>query len=330
MSKIAIIGSGPSGLSAGINLLNKNPTLDITIFEKGKNGKDKICGDVISHSSIYLLEKLGFSKSFLFKSGYLIPCFKEYDDNFNINYKSSGFLTIKRKIFDNLLREKFLSLGGKIIFNSNIQKIFNFDDRIDIFLNQKQYSFDVIIISTGIDISLLKNSGFDISYPNALALRCYCKVDKKIDFASNYNPKELKKGYFWAYPSGENYINFGIGKFDNTKLNLKNLFLKCLDEYSKKFDVKIEPQEKIKFWPLKTGFKENKYSYNRVLLAGEVIGTTFNKSGEGIFGAIFSGISASNSILNVKGNFTERNLRENYDLKLMKFSLKPKSFGYYD
>ena len=54
--KIAIIGGGISGLSAGITLLQKgNEDIEVNMFEGRQKGREKICGGLLTRHAYRIL-----------------------------------------------------------------------------------------------------------------------------------------------------------------------------------------------------------------------------------------------------------------------------------
>jgi flavin-dependent dehydrogenase len=57
MSKIAIVGAGPAGCSAGYHLARSGH--DVTLMDKQSFPRDKVCGDGISIESIQSISTMG-------------------------------------------------------------------------------------------------------------------------------------------------------------------------------------------------------------------------------------------------------------------------------
>ena len=55
--EISIIGGGLAGLTAAIDLLNRN--YDVVVFEKNEYPKHKVCGEFISNEVLPYLKALG-------------------------------------------------------------------------------------------------------------------------------------------------------------------------------------------------------------------------------------------------------------------------------
>ena len=58
-NEISIIGGGLAGLTAAIDLLNRN--FKVVVFEKNDYPKHKVCGEFISNEVLPYLEKLGLN-----------------------------------------------------------------------------------------------------------------------------------------------------------------------------------------------------------------------------------------------------------------------------
>lgn len=218
MNHIKIIGAGPSGLCAAINLINAG--YNVEVFEKrndsGKRFKGDLQGfenwssktDVIEDLKSFNI-KLNFG-CFPFKSIYMT------DGNTVINstFKKPIFYLVQRgpveQSLDQGLKNQALTQGVKIHFNSTINRQ-NAD-----------------IIATGVEgikpIGIAKGVTFDTESDNmAVAI---------------LNDKTSNRGYSYLL------INNGFGTICTVNLNTPNLninlYLKnTLELVNKLFDIKI-------------------------------------------------------------------------------------------
>lgn len=160
MRKIGIIGAGPAGVFAAINIKNQNN--EVYLFDKNKNigEKLKITGNGrcnVTNAKYYdeFMENIIRNKNFFYSS------FSRFDNFSMIDFlnregietiiegdgkvfpKSSKSSEIIR-LFDRLIREK----GINYLPNTRVEKI----EKSDCFLVEtarKNYKFDILLIATG-------------------------------------------------------------------------------------------------------------------------------------------------------------------------------------
>ncbi len=70
-NEISIIGGGLAGLTAAIDLLNRN--FNVVVFEKNEYPKHKVCGEFISNEVLPYLENLGLNIDSLQQQRFIKP-----------------------------------------------------------------------------------------------------------------------------------------------------------------------------------------------------------------------------------------------------------------
>ena len=155
--KIAIIGAGIAGLTFA-NLLKTNPNFEFIIYEKGEIFNfDEGFGVQLSVNGISILNKIGFNQ--LDKNEkycpskldfYSINCNKICQLDLNeFNSENEKYTTLKRSILIKFLKEKLLS--NSIIFNKNIIKVEQINEKIDIQFNDgSSDKVDYLVVSDGV------------------------------------------------------------------------------------------------------------------------------------------------------------------------------------
>lgn len=144
--RYVIIGGGPAGFSAGIQLLSaahhSGKKIDCTIFEKSA-GVEKACGGLITPKSKHLLDLLGVNLNIGKAHNEVDVHYEEV--NFTYSVKSS-FYVVERKELTKALYDRFCALGGTVIC-SRVKKY----DSVEkcVFTNGKRVGYDKLIVACG-------------------------------------------------------------------------------------------------------------------------------------------------------------------------------------
>ncbi|MEI6054922.1 MAG: FAD-dependent monooxygenase [Lentisphaerota bacterium] len=313
---VIIIGAGPSGAAAAISLGRNSNNLRILLVDKAIFPRDKVCGDGLTGDSIRCLKELGIWDK-IKEQGHSMDRVELYpfqSDNY-INLEAN-VVTIPRKCFDLLLFNEALK-NDKISFKNaafygEIREKkgayqTSFIDSIS--GNRIIIDSNFVIIATGCqaDKHLYSMRTIPYTQPDAVLIRGYYRAEWDL-----HNPIAVflnfsKKGYFWAFPMGDNLFNVGCG-FKSTpkaKADLKFILNENIAKLNSKYHTEGVWQTDPKGAFIRSGLKNyKKFSYSNILFVGETIASTYPYTGEGIGKALETGILASLSIqdaLNKKG-----------------------------
>jgi len=165
-----------------------------------------------------------------------------------------------------------------------------------------------------------------IKKPSLVAIRGYYKANWPIEKPMAIFIKDLMPGYLWIFPMGNGVFNLGCGrKIGNSyRYSLNDILEKyILKNLNKKYHTSGSWVSKPKGAMLRDDFVNIKIaSKNNILLTGELLGTTYPFTGEGIGKALDSGILAAETL--------NKALEENSIEPLKKYSkLIRKKYGRY-
>ncbi|MBD1925495.1 FAD-dependent oxidoreductase [Trichocoleus sp. FACHB-90] len=298
MSKIAVIGAGPAGCSAGYHLAKSGH--QVTLIDKESFPRDKICGDGVSLQSVQALSTMGiYPQDIKRKVSEFTPInglvLGVSNGNYHMQTTELEGYCIPRFVFDNLLYERAINAGCV----PSTQRISNIDRH-----HQELYNdFDFIIDARGVYAG----------DANAIAIRAYWSVKLEdfpqayLSLAQIYFDKSLGvNGYGWIFPvdikAGLVKLNVGVGIWidEYTKMN-KNI-IRIFDEFvqrneqMKELLSKIVSKQKPKAYPLATALKGNRVSDGKILKIGDAANLTDPLTGEGIANAILSGLYVTQAI----------------------------------
>ncbi len=331
-TEILVIGAGPAGTAASIYLAEKGyiPIL----IDKSEFPRDKVCGDAISGEAFDVLESFDLLHE-VEKIGYKCKIKELYPSKDKLVTIDTKALTLPRKDLDNILLAKAIKMGVKFSvksFAGNIHtenNVYKVEVSCPKTLNKSYIDAKYIIIATGCQSGKIFSSinTYKYSKPDQVAYRGYYKANWPVKERTYFFLKELNPGYLWIFPMGNNVFNVGCGGkiLKARKLNLKECLDSFIIETNKTYKCDGEWIQYPKGAFLRTNFTNLKAmkNYPDVVLAGEVMGSTYPFSGGGIGKALTSGIIAAKSTINmIEGRNTKKTLLGEY-IKNINKEMKP-------
>ena len=133
IKKILIAGAGPSGASLAIRLAQKD--FEVTLIEREKFPRHKLCGEFISPESLSHFEELNVSNEMFSIGGDRISETVFYSPGGkNVSVSSDWFggdaLSISRAAMDFVLLEKAKSLGVKVLEETQVVGLLNENQQV--------------------------------------------------------------------------------------------------------------------------------------------------------------------------------------------------------
>ncbi|MEZ5001981.1 MAG: geranylgeranyl reductase family protein [Chitinophagales bacterium] len=317
ISNICIIGAGPGGSSASIQLSNQG--IDHLMVDKAAFPRDKICGDACSGKVVDALNTLGINDyqniptldswgvTFIAPNGNAlrVPFKPDMDKADN----APGFIS-KRIDFDNMLLQK-----------ATAQKQCTFKEKIDLrafeYMDGRWKCFDkngdllvdaqYLIIAEGAQSMFARHIAGIKQEPKhfAAGIRAYYKNVtglEKDNFIELHFLKEFIPGYFWIFPLPNGQANVGIGLrsdlVKSRKIDLKKKLFELIDQHPvlKERFKDAELVDNVKGFGLPFGSKKRKLTGENYLLVGDAGSLIDPFTGEGIGNAMISGIEAAKAM----------------------------------
>ena len=279
--KIAIIGSGVSGLTLG-NFLKNNSNLEFVIYEKENNlNLDEGFGIQLSINSISILNKIGFDqlnknekyhprKLDFYSENYKKVCYLDVE---NFNSEKEKYTTLKRSILINFLKEKLLT--NSLIFRKQIKTFEKVKERIHIsFTDGSKDEVDYLIVSDGVFSNtkeVVEKKIFNPIYYGASAIRGQIKNKNMSNFNNNNISLVMSSNaHLVIYPINQNkelnivcIIRKKIENNEDIKKALNNKII-----YENKNLLNLF-QSTSKFWPIYISNKPTKSIYKNVFYIGD-------------------------------------------------------------
>ena len=335
MYDVIIVGAGPAGSTAA--LYAHRLGLNCILLDKAVFPRDKICGDALSGKSVRLMRELNLLEGVEKLEGSEInritfgsPSHSQFDVHLKGN-KNNDFITkgyvVPRKIFDNFLFKKAdeltetrqgFTVNDIIYENDNISGVkgTNIEGKEEI-LNAP-----IIMGCDGANSIIARKLGlYEMDMENtAVAIRCYYEgVEGLSNQIELHYVSEVKPGYFWLFPAGNDKANIGIGLSKNDAKKEDRTLRQIMDEivqsdYFRSRFGNARPLEKPVGWNLPLGRIQRKNHGNGFMLLGDAAGLVDPFTGEGIGNAMVAAKYAMQVASKAKNHkdYSERSFSE-YD-----------------
>ncbi len=334
MYDVIIIGAGPAGCAAALAL--KDSGLHITIIDKHKFPRDKVCGDAIPGRAIKWLKEIDasfkdelctFNKKILTQKTVCYYNNKQVD----FDWKQEAY-TSTRIDFDNFLFNVVKKKNAIDVFeNTEIKDIIKDENGFTISSrnNTTVFKATMIIGADGTNgVTAKKLAGFEIDRKHHVAsVRAYYKniADTEASRCEIYFDKKYLPGYFWIFPVTNGIANVGFGMLSEDvvqkNINVKKAFYDFI-ERSNVLQRKFKPaniEVTLQGCGLPLGSRWINMSGDNFILTGDSASLVDPVSGAGIGNAVLSGKLAAEQTIECfkKKNFSAAFIKA-YDKKLYK------------
>ncbi|MCP5096934.1 MAG: hypothetical protein GY943_15400 [Chloroflexi bacterium] len=280
---ILIVGSGPSGTSTALHLINENPAWAqrITIVDKAVHPREKLCGGGVTHLGQNILARLGLPfepPNFEIKEVRLLYQNKSYSF-----FGNPVFRIVRRDEFDHWLVNTCESLGVAVRQGEAVTAITTLDDYVEVVTEKTTFHAQVLVAADGSRSFVRRALKWDDGSRVARLLEVLTPEDAHIqpefkdkvaifDFTHMTNGLQ---GYYWDFPSivqGKSFMNRGVfdsrARPEKPKVNLKQTLRNSMAVRDRNLD-----EYELKGHPIRWWSSEAKFSQNRVILVGDAAGT---------------------------------------------------------
>lgn len=313
--RILVVGGGPAGCAAAITLLRKG--FEVTLFESGRTGRDKVCGDGFTADSHNAMKELGVFEEFR-EHALEIPGFLHYGYRNKKSHVDLGLFTLQRSRFDQMMRDQVTRLGGRVIHDSHVDTVKASRESVTVSCKGKAHKGDCLVLATGARTRLARQLGFRFPRHDAVAMRAYAPNDIGLESIVVWMNEKVSPAYGWVFPVPGNQLNIGIGH--RRRYMPKKSLDRLMDEFlrtMKSKGIEIVLESRPRAWMIRAGLVSGNMSRERVVLVGENIHTTYYFTGEGIGKALQSGIIAGETISESGGDYSADSLKD-YDARIVR------------
>lgn len=291
---VAIIGSGPAGASAALELSGKG--ISTVIIEKEILPRYKTCGGGLVYrgrKNIPFDVSSAVEKEFFEVDAY----FSNGEIKLTAKKDKPIISMVMRDAFDSLIVEKAKENGVALLQNHKVTGI-TFGEMQTIHSSEGDIEAKFIIAGDGALSPIAKMAGWKETRTIIPALEYEIEVSKadfeRLSKNVRFDIDAVPYGYGWCFPK-KNHLSVGVGVFvkTNQKINLKKYYT----EYLKTLGVSEVLKEEAHGYVIPVSPRTDTFVKNNVFLIGDSAGFADPVFGEGISNSIISGILAAQSIV---------------------------------
>lgn len=300
---MVVIGGGPAGAAAAIRAARAGA--QVTVFEKGPYGRDKVCGDGLTPRAVAALQDLdvGIDDAHRIDGLRMIAgkTSRELAWPTTERFPNHGAVWPRRK-FDTYLIDLAMKAGAEVRFDSEALPVLEHGRVVGASANGETLQAPLTVLAAGAQGAAAKLLGAerDPDETFGLAIRAYAEsprhAERHLEACLSLQDEHgvPVPGYGWMFPAGDGTVNIGVGALSTMRgfkaLNLNTL----LDQYAAivRDSWSLGPYlEKPRAWRLPMSSLRR---HGRGWLAiGDAAGFINPMNGEGIDYGLESGVLAA-------------------------------------
>jgi geranylgeranyl reductase family protein len=238
---VLIIGGGPAGSAAA--MVAARAGLDVTLFEKGPHGRDKVCGDGLTPRAVAALQelKIDLSPAHRIDGLRMIAGKKTRELAWPTTERFPNHGAVwPRARFDTHLVDVAVECGAEVRFECEAMPEMEGDRCVGVRAGADSFRAPLVVLAAGAQGAAAKVLGCqrDPDEPFGLAIRAYVPTprhaDRHLEACLSLRDEHGTPvpGYGWMFPAGDGTANIGVGALSTMKgfkkLNLNTL----LDQYA--------------------------------------------------------------------------------------------------
>lgn len=302
---ILIVGSGPSGTSTALHLIQQDPAWAqrMVIVDKAVHPREKLCGGGITHIGQNILARLGLAiepRNFEVREVRLV-----YQDKAYSFYANPVFRIVRRDEFDHWLVQKAEAHGVQVRQGEAVQEITPHDDYVEVITEKTTFHARVVVGADGSRSFVRRALKWDDESRVARLLEVLTAENPHVqpEFRDGVAVFDFTRmtdglqGYYWDFPSyvgGQPFMNRGVfdsrARPDLPKTHLKEDLRASLAERNRDLETYTLKGHPIRWWNT-----DGRFAMPRVLLVGDAAGAD-PLFGEGIAFALGYGAVAARAI----------------------------------
>ena len=238
---LLIIGGGPAGAAAAI--VAARAGAKVTLFEKGRHGRDKVCGDGLTPRAVAALNELHIDLSPAHRIDGLRMIAggttRELAWPDSDRFPNHGAVWPRHR-FDTHLIDVAIESGADVVFEADASPVLDGERVVGVQANGQTRTAPLTILAAGAQGAAAKLLGAerDPDEPFGLAIRAYAATprhaERHLEACLSLRDEHGTPvpGYGWMFPAGDGTVNIGVGALSTMKgfkkLNLNTL----LDQYA--------------------------------------------------------------------------------------------------
>ncbi len=238
---LLVIGGGPAGAAAAIRAARAG--VNVTVFEKGPHGRDKVCGDGLTPRAVAALDELDIDLAPAHRIDGLRmiagKTTRELAWPSGTRFPDHGAVW-PRKRFDTHLIDVAIEAGAEVRFECEALPTVEAGRVTGVAAGGDTYTAPLTILAAGAQGAAAKLLGAarDPDEPFGLAIRAYAETprhaERHLEACLSLRDEHGTPvpGYGWMFPAGDGTVNIGVGALSTMKgfkkLNLNTL----LEQYA--------------------------------------------------------------------------------------------------
>lgn len=302
---ILIIGSGPSGTSTALHLLQQSPEWSkrIALVDKAVHPREKLCGGGVTHIGQNILADLGLPfepANFEVHEVKLV-----YRDKSYSFFGNPVFRITRRDEFDHWLVQKVEEKDVPVYQGEAVKSITPHPDYIEVVTEKRTFHAQILVGADGSRSFVRRTLKWDDASRVSRLLEVLTPENPQIqpEFQGKtavFDFTQLAaglQGYYWDFPSyvnGKPFMNRGLfdsrARPDRPKADLKQTLRRSLADRERDLDAYQLKGHPIRWWD-----RRGKFAMPRIILVGDAAGAD-PLFGEGIAFALGYGRVAAPAI----------------------------------
>ena len=240
---IIVIGGGPAGAATAIRAAGHG--VEVSVFEKGSHGRDKVCGDGLTPRAVGALQELAIDLGSAHRiQGLRMVAGKrirELDWPQTSRFPQHGAVWPRRQL-DTALMDAASEAGAETIYDTEVLPVIDGEGRcVGVETPNGRWTSDLVVLAAGAQGKAARILGAerDLNEPYGLAIRTYAETPRHdethIEACLTLRDENnvAVPGYGWLFPAGDGTANIGCGALSTMK-GFKSLNLnKLCDSYHK-------------------------------------------------------------------------------------------------